>query len=135
MIRVTHRRSQEIEPEIIFTKGDPYDYNHPWEGSFQAYGVNYVRDVWEKDPPQSYINYCESYYETHGEYPEDPPHPGLNSWGESFFADYTGCTGKQIVFEENNTYVHLMYRENPDGDRWFLKIVFKKSDVEYYDWY
>lgn len=125
----------QIEPEIIFTKGDAYDYNHPWNGSFQAYGVNYVRDDWEIDYPQSYINYRESYYEAHGEYPDDPPHPGLNSWGESFFADYTGCTGKQIVFEENNTYVHLMYRENPDGDRWFLKIVFKKSDVEYYDWY
>ena len=53
-------------------------------------------------------------------------HSGVHYGWNFFFDTYPG---KQFIFEEGNTYVFLYYRAGSNGDRIYIKSVWKKSEI------
>ena len=141
----TIRTTFSIEPEIIFNREDPYDYDHPYDGKASNYDIRQGGDGWfqfwdvslegtEYDTynaipmPSSFNswhNYCAAYVGVPNVV-EYEGHSGVHYGWNFFFDTYPG---KQFIFEEGNTYVFLYYRAGSNGDRIYIKSVWKKSEI------
>ena len=141
----TIRTTFSIEPEIIFNREDPYDYDHPYDGKASNYDTRQGGDGWfqfwdvslegtEYDtyndiPMPSSFNSWHNYFAAYVGVPnvvEYEGHSGVHYGWNFFFDTYPG---KQFIFEEGNTYVFLYYRAGSNGDRIYIKSVWKKSEI------
>lgn len=141
----TIRTTFSIEPEIIFNREDPYDYDHPYDGNASNYDIRQGGDGWfqfwdvslegtEYDtynviPMPSSFNSWHNYSAAYVGVPnvvEYEGHSGVHYGWNFFFDTYPG---KQFIFEEGNTYVFLYYRAGSNGDRIYIKSVWKKSEI------
>ena len=138
--------SHSIEAEVIFDNKTKYDADyqtqHPNRGYWQVpyAGAKYTAYTEWKEV-EGWQDYYAAYYEAHGEYP-DIPIPDFDNWSTDtdhtsggktgvlrFTTAVTGGSGKQILFEEGDTYVFLLYRVQDNSDSVYLKLVFNKSEV------
>ena len=130
-----------------------------WEDYAEEWRQKQIADKNLTDPEEidKWKNYYKDLYPGHPDFPDfnswtygkdEPYHSGLACRHEEYGTGARNTTdapiymhteekskGKQIIFEEGETYVYLIYQVMPNGDAIYVKVVFNKSEIDFYDKY